>query len=113
MKEKKITSQLSDEAIHQIFGIIESEIKIDGTDELIIKLGTASERLKDWVHHADPEIHSKFMDDIESVVHKAEAWDILYNETSEPTDLSEEWKQEDWELYERMDSIEKYVLLKK
>ena len=38
MKEKRITSQLSDEAIHQIFDIIESEIKLDGTEELIIKL---------------------------------------------------------------------------
>ena len=40
---------------------------------------------------------------------KAKAWDTLYNESAEPTDSSEEWKQEDWELAERMEQILKRI----
>ncbi len=36
MKEKTITSQLSDEAIHQIFEVIESEIELDGTAHRLV-----------------------------------------------------------------------------
>ena len=65
----------------------------------------ACKRLREWVYHADAEIHAQMMEDVETSCDKAEAWDNMSDYFYVKDWDYDNETEEKWEMRELMDKI--------